>query len=65
MSSARINADIAQATIRLKKAAQVVAALIDSDIDPPWADSQELENAAIDLGRLLNARVAGHNARAK
>lgn len=39
---------------RLDKASKVVAALIDNEIDPGWHESQELENAAIALGRLLN-----------
>lgn len=39
---------------RLDKASRAVAALIDSEIDPGWHESQELENAAIALGRLLN-----------
>jgi hypothetical protein len=48
-------ASIRAARKRLDKASMIVAALIDNDIDPPWCDSQELENAAIALGRLLNA----------
>lgn len=46
----------AQALVRLKKASRIVAALIDAEIDPPWVDSQELENAAIAYGRILNER---------
>jgi hypothetical protein len=47
--------DIYEARERLDKAARTVAAILDAgDRDPRWAESQELEAAAIELGRLLN-----------
>ena len=40
---------------RLDEACQKVAAVLDGgDRDPTWHESQELEAAAIELGRLLN-----------
>lgn len=46
---------IAAARVRLDVASCRVAAILDAgDRDPVWAESQELENAALELGRLLN-----------
>ncbi len=46
---------IETARIRLDVAACRVAAILDAgERDPVWIESQELENAALELGRLLN-----------
>lgn len=40
---------------RLDMAAKRVAAVLDDGIrDPTWHEAQDLENAALELGRLLN-----------
>lgn len=49
--------DEAELRRRLDTACMTVAAILDGgDRDPTWCESQELENAALELGRLLNKR---------
>ncbi len=51
-------ADVAAARLRLDAACKQVAKVLDEgDRDPRWAESQELEAAAIELGRLLRGPV--------
>lgn len=48
---------VAAARTRLDDACTTVAAILDGgERDPVWVESQELENAALALGRLLNNR---------
>lgn len=61
MTSARrdrpISSAIMKARDRLDHASIVVAGILDAgDRDPTWHESQELENAALALGRLLIKR---------
>lgn len=55
---------VAEARRRLDAACVVIAGILDEgERDPRWTESQELEAAAIELGRLLRASATSRGTR--